>query len=513
MSRRTAAKHTFSVIVDGETIRDRMDPREGPIRLNPWAGYIEIRDAASDTVVATLPMMDLADLEEGPWTTPVDLPWGGRMILTVSASPSESEDALPELSLVVRQEANRSGASEARARAPWFSPRMRLPLAAAATVLALLVAFRAGSAVRRYTELLTLYETVVRQLGLDEPFSVHFSVVGQQRLQLDLSVNRDIIREVFVEWGDPANPDPAGGTRVFPRAGLPEVDGLLRIPALVHDYPRAGAEGLRTEARVRLVPVEVPVVAPETLSPEKLNPSKRLWILPYGIVLDPPPAVLRIVSPKPGEVVPARSEVRLEMEAITGTVHLLAFDQADPTTYHLLESTPVPRPGERSDVTLVVGTTRVGREGPFRLLVVSTDRIEAAAGTTIPSHAIPETAPRDDLELRHAGVILAPSSGSVVAGIGTVRARVLLPGRHAVVAVRPQREGRYWIQNDPLAATEFVEISVQVFYGGRDDYEIWLGVTEDPDAFKLGDQIEQLREMDAQGRPVYWVGPVDVRQP
>ena len=98
-------RRTFSVIVDGETGRDRFEPHEGPIRLNAWAGHVEIRDAVSGATMATLPMMDLADLDERPWITPVDLPSGDRMTLTVSATPCAEEDGLPEIALLVRHEA------------------------------------------------------------------------------------------------------------------------------------------------------------------------------------------------------------------------------------------------------------------------------------------------------------------------------------------------------------------------------------------------------------------------
>jgi len=51
---------------------------------------------------------------------------------------------------------------------------------------------------------------------------------------------------------------------------------------------------------------------------------------------------------------------------------------------------------------------------------------------------------------------------------------------------------------------------VQASFGGLDRYDIWFGITEDPHLTKAGDRLEQLGRTDPGGRPVHWVGPVEV---
>jgi len=514
-SRSTSPNRTFSVIVDGETVRDRHDPSEGAIRLDPSASYVEIRDAVSHELVATLPMMDPEDLVEGPWTTPLELPSGDRMTLTVEAKPAAGEDDLPELSLLVHHEP-----AEEVARATLMPSRRsvwpRRMLLALAAGVAMFLAYRAGSAVneQRFNDLLSRYTWMVQERGFKEPLSVRFSVVGQRSLQLDVRVNSRIVSDVFVDWDDPSSPDPVGGTRVFPQPGVRGIEGPVPLAPVVHDYPEVGPPGLWREPRVRVVRQEVPDARWGSLTEEQLNPSTRVWVQPYGIVLDAPEPVLRIVAPKADDVVPSLVEVRLEMDAVAARVHFLGIDATDPSVYQELGSLPPPRPDERA-ATRIVDTARLGATGRFHLLVMSTSQIAAAAGATVPWHEIPLAAPFDMMELRHAGTIVSPVPGSVVpeSGVDVVRAKVLLPGRYAVIAVRPRKEDRYWVQNGPLATSESAEFAVQVSYGGRDTYEVWLGITEDPHAFKAGDRLEDLGRVDAQGRPIYWVGPVEVSHP
>ena len=319
----------------------------------------------------------------------------------------------------------------------------------------------------------------------------------------------DTIAEVYVDWGDRADPDPVGGARVFGQIG----GRSAGLPApVIHDYPAiVGPEGLRAMARAAVVAVGSSPPPPGTPIEERLVPLKPLLVLPYGIVLDPPPPLLRIVTPAAGDIVPALTEVRLEMDSITADVHLLGADQSDRSIYHHLGYLPAPRAAKHAGAR-VVDTARLGEEGFFDVVAVSTNEIDAAVGAAVPWYDIPPASPFTAIELRHAGVIVAPTSGAVVSevGIEPVRAKVLLPDRYAVVAVRPLKEGRYWIQNDPLAVTPSVEFSVQASFGGLDRYDIWLGITEDPHLTKAGDRLEQLGRTDPGGRPVHWVGPVEV---
>src|SRR5438132_10403802 len=106
-------------------------------------------------------LMDLADLEEGPWVTPVDLRSGDRMTLTVSATPSAEEDGLPDLALRVRHET----AQEAE---PAGTPRIGLT----AAVLLVLGAFGAGWAANGVWE-----KAPRRQVTSNEPPPGKFSAV------------------------------------------------------------------------------------------------------------------------------------------------------------------------------------------------------------------------------------------------------------------------------------------------------------------------------------------------
>jgi hypothetical protein len=120
--------------------------------------------------------------------------------------------------------------------------------------------------------------------------------------------------------------------------------------------------------------------------------------------------------------------------------------------------------------------------------------------------------PWAELELRHAGTIVAPAPKTLVSGLGIVRAKVFLPNSHAVVVIRPVMEGSFWPQNDPLAVTPGVEFSVRAHYGGRDTYEVYVAVTQDPQLFRGVDRLESRPLVDGAGRPVHWIGPVEVTQ-
>lgn len=53
---------------------------------------------------------------------------------------------------------------------------------------------------------------------------------------------------------------------------------------------------------------------------------------------------------------------------------------------------------------------------------------------------------------------------------------------------------------------------LQVSYGGRDTYEVYVGVTHDPAFLRRGDKLPQRPLRDQAGQRVYWIGPVEVTQ-
>jgi hypothetical protein len=143
-------------------------------------------------------------------------------------------------------------------------------------------------------------------------------------------------------------------------------------------------------------------------------------------------------------------------------------------------------------------------------VVLSTNQLEPTADRTVEWHTIPHTAPRAQVNVRHAGRILFPSPNMVVSGVGMVRTQIFLSNTYAAAAIVPTQEGSCWVQNDGHRVTPFAEFPLQVSYGGRDTYQVYVGVTYDPALFKAGDRQPQCPHRDPQGRPVYWIGPVEV---
>jgi hypothetical protein len=115
----------------------------------------------------------------------------------------------------------------------------------------------------------------------------------------------------------------------------------------------------------------------------------------------------------------------------------------------------------------------------------------------------------NDNETQVAGHITFPAEGATVASVGTVRASIKLKNTYAAVIIRTI-EGSYWVQNDGITITSSAEHQIQVNYGGKGHYQIFLGVTRDSDLFKEGGLFTQLPIQDRQGHSVIWIGPVNV---
>jgi len=108
------------------------------------------------------------------------------------------------------------------------------------------------------------------------------------------------------------------------------------------------------------------------------------------------------------------------------------------------------------------------------------------------------------------GVILSPTSNTVVTGPGTVETQIFLPNTYAAAAIVPSVDGRCWVQHDGRRVTPAVPLSLPVDYGGRDTYEVYVGVTYDADLFQGGAALPRCPEVDSKGDRVYWIGPVKV---
>ncbi len=383
-------------------------------------------------------------------------------------------------------------------------------LAAAACLAVLLTGFSYGYV--RYRQLLEEYDRLAEELHFDEPFTVGLSTTGQSSVEVALSLRQEIISEVYVDWGDPSD-GPAGVEgRIYPGSEV-EVsgEGFARL-RLAHRYEPVTGAGLRTAVTVRLVPSTLPAVRPETLSEERLSVTHQLWLLPPGILVDPPAASLEIASPNDGDFVTLKTEVRLRGAALSAPVYLLVLDPAS-GSYRHLASVPPPLFGAEMTLSQVVDLAGQASEGSVRLLAISSDHFDLPPSGTIPWQDLPMTATRHEIELRFAGTIVAPAAGAHVSGVDTVRFKAFVDGAYAALLVRPARAGAFYVQGDGMAVTAGEELSLAGTFGGRDSYEIYIGLTFDPDLFRQGDRLARRPRADASGRPVTWLGPVTVVQP
>ena len=79
------------------------------------------------------------------------------------------------------------------------------------------------------------------------------------------------------------------------------------------------------------------------------------------------------------------------MSSITADVHLFGVDQDDRHIYHHLAALPAPRSLKDTGVQ-VIDTTRLGREGPFRIVAVSA---QLAMLDAVPGLPVSQLARRD----------------------------------------------------------------------------------------------------------------------
>src|SRR5581483_6201670 len=203
--RRTPMRHGdpgFTVYVDGE-IR-KFTGRSNAIQLDGSDGAVEIFDDESGTRLAAIQLFEPEDVLNDPWTSDVEVPSGGHLTYTLGA-----EGNPPRLVLSVRHEAQAS-------IAPSTSPepkRQARPLWARRVAFAACILLMLGTT----TVSIVRYDQLIHDLGWDAPFAVRFAAVDRRVLQVNVTVNRNVIREVFIDWGDSTNPDPApDGIRIYP---------------------------------------------------------------------------------------------------------------------------------------------------------------------------------------------------------------------------------------------------------------------------------------------------------
>jgi len=219
---------------------------------------------------------------------------------------------------------------------------------------------------------------------------------------------------------------------------------------------------------------------------------------------------LTIVSPSHGDVVPAMLEVRLRAAAISDDIHLLVTDATTPAIYHHVGRIAAPLAGRAETLTRLIDTTGFGDAGTFRLVAISTNRLSVAPGGQVDARAIPSSIPVDDIEVRHAGAILAPVGGERVGAVETVRVQGFLPRTYVAAVVRPVGQGGYWVQNTGILVSPTIPIPLRVHFGGAGVYHLYVGVTSDPELFTEGGYVTRLPEQDRAAKPVYWLGPIEV---
>jgi hypothetical protein len=293
------------------------------------------------------------------------------------------------------------------------------------------------------------------------------------------------------------------------RTGEEEEDAVVyRRPS--HDYGSVEEGGLRTHASARIVLATVPEVRPETLSEENLHPRREILILPLGIMLDPPAGTLRFPFPESNAVVPDTFEIQLEASGVTQPILLLGRDLAGPEAYELLATLEGPRFGEERTITATLDLSSIGASGSFELLAVSSaDLVPDAQGLLAPS-AVPTSAPHHSILLRKAAAILEPVPGEEVGTTGIVRIATFLSDGYAFVMVRPGGSNDYWVQDDPSPIVGR-ELRIQVHYGGREEHEVYVGITRDETAVRRGEQLASLPATDSEGEDIILIGPVTVR--
>jgi hypothetical protein len=243
--------------------------------------------------------------------------------------------------------------------------------------------------------------------------------------------------------------------------------------------------------------------------------SLALPLLPATAIREisqqPGSPALTLESPRAGDVVTDRLEVRLRASGLREDVQLLAADAENPRTYRWLGRVESPRDG--ATTTRLVDTRTLGAAPMLRLLAVSSNQMPVSADGLVDARAIPPGAVEDRIEVRHAAALTSPDEGARVGPVETIRAVGFLQGSYLAVVVRPINDGGYWVQNNGIAVVPAASLPVRTQFGGRGTYHLYVGVSYDATLFVEGDRLARLPTEDDAARPVFWVGPIEVTHP
>jgi hypothetical protein len=135
---------------------------------------------------------------------------------------------------------------------------------------------------------------------------------------------------------------------------------------------------------------------------------------------------------------------------------------------------------------------------------------DATGGERVKWNKLPVGGSRVDLELRRVGLLTHPENGSIVGVSGEeVRGRVFLLDTYAAAVVKPHRDPTYYVQPGARHVRTAAEERFDVFYGGRDTFDVYIAVS--PSSSFFGQKTLAAQEATSRdGSPVYWIGPIEV---
>jgi len=483
------------------------------------------RDGKGDLLLAVLP---LPDPSEGPHVVEqITLEGGQRIRATfhrllveargreeVAAVDDESEEQMPEdpdakwsveISYCETRPLRWLALALRRLQRSWDRPRevIRQVGAVAATLVVLV---GAGYGATEYGRLLERYADVVAALGFADPFEVKFSAVGRNSLEVTVQLERNIVEEVWVDWGDSTL---GREEKLYPLAEVSEAEERPEVRSR-HDYGPVDRGGLRTLASVRIVPRSIPEPRPATLTDDKLNPKRELLVLPVGLILDPPAWRLDFVAPSEDEIVSSAPDIELRVGGVTAPIHLLARETSATGWYRHLATLAEPAFAEETTLRRSVDLAPLGPVGSVDIRALSAESLNVDPEGRIAPESLPEKVPEGRIHLTLPAAILEPASGATVGENETVRLKSNIDG-YVTAAIRPVSGGTFWIQSSGLAVTGDSQ-RIPVIFGGVDDFELYVGITQDPNLFVRGAALGELKDFDSAGKKVEWVGPIVVHR-
>jgi hypothetical protein len=233
-------------------------------------------------------------------------------------------------------------------------------------------------------------------------------------------------------------------------------------------------------------------------------------VLPVGLILDPPAWRLDFVAPSEDEIVSSTPDIELRVGGVTAPIHLLAREASARGWYRHLATLEEPAFAEEMKLKRSVDLAPLGPVGSVDIRAVSADRLNVEPEGRIAPDSLPQRVPEGRIHLTLPAAILEPADGATVAENETVRVKSNLDG-YVTAAIRAVSGGTFWIQSSGLAVTGDSQ-RIPVIFGAVDDFELYVGIAQDPDLFVRGATLGELQDFDSTGKQVEWVGPIVVHR-